>query len=114
VSRVGHVFVNTPSLEIIAKRISSFSGPTVRRPDGVLIASAMSVTVMTNHGVSVDARRYASVVLVREGKSEPEIADNTMTVFRLLCDEGDVAVMATMDLDATLATFEPGVRPQPP
>lgn len=110
---MGHVFVASPSLEIIAQRISSFSGPTARRPDGVLVAIARSVTVMANHGVSVDARRYASVVLVHEGKSEAEVTDNTMIVFRLLCDEGDVAVMATMDLDATLATFEPGVRPQP-
>jgi hypothetical protein len=114
VSRVGHVFVHTPSLEIIAQRISSFSGPTARRHDGVLVAIARSVTVMANHGVSVDARRYASVVLVQEGKDATEISDNTMIVFRLLCDEGDVPVMATMDLDETLATFEPGVRPHPP
>lgn len=113
-SIVGHVFVHSPSLEIIAQRIASFCGPTARRHDGVLIAIATSVSVMTNHGVSVDARRYASVVLVQEGKTAAEITDNTMLVFRLLCNEGDVAVMATMDLDETLATFEPGVRPQPP
>ena len=36
-----------------------------------------------------------------------------MVVFRLLCEEGDVPVMATMDLDETLATFEPGLRTEP-
>jgi len=104
------VFINTPSLEIVAQRIASFSGPMAHREDGVLCAIARSVTVMPNHGVSVDARRYASVVLVQEGTSASEIADNTMVVFRLLCEEGDVGVMATMDLDETLATFEPGIR----
>lgn len=109
-SVVGHVFVNTASLEIIAKRIASFAGPMARRDDGVLCAVARAVLAMPNHGVSVDARRYASVVLVHEGKTEAEIADNTMVVFRLLCDKADVAVLATLNLDHTLATFEPGIR----
>lgn len=110
---VGHVFVNTQSLEIIGQRIASFSGPMAHRDDGVLCGTARSVVAMPNHGVSVDTRRYASVVIVQEGKSAAEIADNTMVVFRLLCEEGDVAVMATMDLDETLATFEPGIRAEP-
>jgi hypothetical protein len=108
---VGHVFVNTPSLEIIARRIASFSGPMARRDDGVLCTVARAVFVMANNGISIDARRYASVVLVHEGKTESEVADNTMIVFRLVCEEGDVGVLATLDVDHhTLATFEPGIR----
>jgi hypothetical protein len=107
---VGHVFVNATSLEIIAKRIASFCGPMARRDDGVLCAVARAVFVMPNNGVSIDVRRYASVVLIHEGKTEAEIADNTMIVFRLVCNEGDVGVLATLDVDSTLATFEPGIR----
>lgn len=109
-SVVGHVFVNMVSLEIIAKRIASFAGPLARRDDGVLCGVARAVLVMPNNGVSIDVRRYASVVLIHEGKTEPEIADNTMVVFRLLCEKADAGVLATMNLDETLATFEPGIR----
>jgi hypothetical protein len=48
---------------------------------------------------------------VQEGKTESEVADNTIIVFRLVCDEGDVGVLATLDVDhQTLAAFEPGIR----
>jgi len=109
VSMTGYVFVDDRDLARVAGRLGVVAGPLARRSDDSFESAKRELFVRHAKVRAEGFERFPTVLIVRDYyvANESELRELIMRAFSALRAAGDVAIVATLEMGETLATFEP-------